>query len=268
VVWRQAAAARAIEVGGDLRALDEGPERVRRIVPPDARAGDHRRALGRGEERQCLLHRHRVRRQPRARAVEAGDLQRALVHAVAQDVPGELEEHRPRAAAQRDPEGLGQVERNQIRRRYPVGPLGDPVEEIHLLHLLEAAAALVELRRRTPEEDERRVGRVGVRHPGERVGHARARGDHRHADAAGDPRVCVRGMGGALLVAGVDDLDALLHQARVDRRDVEAGEGEDVPDPLLLEHSRHELPAGHHPHRPCLPPGAWAQAVVGLREVV
>src|SRR5262249_25865444 len=65
----------------------------------------------------------------------------------------------------------------------------------------------------------------------------------------GEARVGVGGGGRGGRRPGVDDLNALLHQPRVDRRDVQPGEGEDVPDPLLLEHPSHELPAGHHPHR-------------------
>ena len=122
------------------------------------------------------------------------------------------------------------------------------MEQIHLLHLLQRAAALVEDGRRAAQQNHRRAGRVRVRHAGERVGHARARGDHRHAHAARDPRIGIRGVRGGLLVAGVDDLDALLHAARVDGRHVQPREREDVPHALLLQHPRDELPASHHSH--------------------
>jgi hypothetical protein len=50
-------------------------------------------------------------------------------------------------------------------------------------------------------------------------------------------------VGGRLLVAGVDDADAFVEAAVVDRQDVAAAQGEDVVDPGLLQSPGDQLPA-------------------------
>ena len=87
-----------------------------------------------------------------------------------------------------------------------------------------------------------RAERVG--HPGHRVGRARPRRHHRAPGLAGDPRVTVGGMRGHLLVADIDDLDALVDATVVDVDDVAAAEREDHIDPLGLQRLGHQVTSG------------------------
>ena len=79
---------------------------------------------------------------------------------------------------------------------------------------------------------------------GDGVGGARAGGDDGAAGPAGDARVAVGGVGRDLLVADVDDLDALVDAAVVDVDDVAAAEGEDRVDALGLQGLRDQVAAG------------------------
>ena len=64
-----------------------------------------------------------------------------------------------------------------------------------------------------------------------------------HAGHAGQARPGVGGVGGGLLVADVDDADALVDAAVVDVDDVAAAEGEDRADALRLEGPGHQVAA-------------------------
>ena len=100
-------------------------------------------------------------------------------------------------------------------------------EERDLLGLLERAQPAQAERRRAADQEQRAPRRVRVGDTGDGVGDAGPGGDHGHADIAGEPRVGVAGMGARLLVAHVDDRDALGEAAVVDRQDVAAAERED-----------------------------------------
>ena len=66
-------------------------------------------------------------------------------------------------------------------------------------------------------------------------------GHQRHARPAGDARVAVGGVRRGLLVPHVDDADALVEAAVVDRHDVAAAEREDEVDALFGEGARDDL---------------------------
>ena len=98
------------------------------------------------------------------------------------------------------------------------------------------------------EDQDRGVRAPGVGDAGHAVGDAGPRSDRRDADAAGiAARPGVGGVHRRLLVAHVDDLDALVDAAVVEGHDVAAGEGEDDLDTGLLESAGRELTAvcGH-----------------------
>ena len=67
-----------------------------------------------------------------------------------------------------------------------------------------------------------------VRDRGHHVGDAWPRRHRAHAGPPGDARLPVGGMPGGLLVAHVDDANAFVEAAVVDRLDVAAAEGEEV----------------------------------------
>ena len=123
-----------------------------------------------------------------------------------------------------------------------VGPLRDGPDHVHVVHLLERAAAQVRERALAADHQDRAVRAPGVRDAGDAVGDAGAGGDDRAADLGGvQPAVRVGRVDGRLLVAHVDDLDALVERAVVDGHDVPAREREDAVDAGHLERARREL---------------------------
>jgi hypothetical protein len=100
-------------------------------------------------------------------------------------------------------------------------------------------------RRRSPEEDERRLREARVLERRERVRHARPGGDRRHARHAGQPRDGVRREDGRRLVPRVHDADAPRLRRGEDRRDVPAAEGEEEPDAVPDEDLGDEIAAAH-----------------------
>ena len=99
---------------------------------------------------------------------------------------------------------------------------------------MKGAAAGIEGGSSPAEEQERGAGGERVRHSGQSVGDAGARGDDRHAEATRQPCIGVGRVRRALLVPRVDDPDVLIDATGVDRRHVQAGEREDGRDPLCL----------------------------------
>ena len=117
-----------------------------------------------------------------------------------------------------------------------------------MIHLLERAAAEILEGTLAAEDEDRGVSAPGVRDAGDPVGHTGAGGDRRNADLAGiAARPGVGGVDGGLLVAHVDDLDAFVDAAVVERHDVAAREREDHFDFGRLECARREFSAvnGH-----------------------
>ena len=94
------------------------------------------------------------------------------------------------------------------------------------------------------DEQHRALGAEGVGDAGDGVGGARAGGDDRAAGLAGHARVAVGGVRGDLLMADVDDLDALVDAAVVDVDDVAAAEREDRVDALGLQRLGDQVAAG------------------------
>ena len=74
-------------------------------------------------------------------------------------------------------------------------------------------------------------------------------GHHRHAGPPGDARPAVGGMRGGLFVAHVDDADALVEAAVVDRHHVPAAKGEDERHLLGAQRARHQPSAVNGPHQ-------------------
>ncbi len=150
--------------------------------------------------------------------------------------------------------GLLDVFRNAFgvvaRRRI----LGNGLHEADVVHLLERAASKID--EGTLPADAENGGvraprvchtRYGIRHPGPRR-------HHRHADLAGiQPRPRVRRVGRRLLVAHVDDADALVQAAVVDGHDVPAAQRENALHARILQRTRNEFTAVRHDGFPLLP---------------
>jgi hypothetical protein len=87
---------------------------------------------------------------------------------------------------------------------------------------------------------------------------ARPGGERGDAGRARDLRPALRGEGRRLLVADVDDVDALLPAAVVDREDVAAREGEELRDAVGLERRAMSRP----PWRVCAADSACAMGAI------
>ena len=214
----------------------------------DRAAGHDHRPRGCRQQLARAIDERRISRLPRARPVRDGQRRFALLHSVGEHVPGHLQKDRSRAARQHGSERFREVRRNAIGRGNPVGPLGDPGEQVHLLHLLQRSLASVEAGRGAPEQEHGAARGIGIGDAGQRVGHARTRGDRADADSPGQPRRCVGGVRGRLLVPRVDDGDALFHAGGIDRSDVQPREGEEMAYALGLEHPHEELRTGRGSH--------------------
>ena len=110
--------------------------------------------------------------------------------------------------------------------------------------ILQPAHAVLGLRGLTADVQYRALRAERGRDPGDGVGAPRTGGGHHAPEPSGLARVAVRRMRRDLLVAHVDDLDALVDAAVVDVDDVAAAQGEDRVDPLAAKGLRDEVAAG------------------------
>ena len=108
------------------------------------------------------------------------------------------------------------------------GELRQRANERDVVDLLERPLPPPELRRASPEHDQRRVVLRRRRDRAHPVGHARPGGQRAHADRPGDLRPALGGERRRLLVADVDQLDSLGAAAVVDREQVAAREREQL----------------------------------------
>ncbi len=126
------------------------------------------------------------------------------------------------------------------------GELRDRRHHVDVRQVLQGAHLVLVQGALAADQQERALGAQRVGDAGDGVGRARAGGDDGTAGLAGDARVGVGGVRGDLLVADVDDLDALVDAAVVDVDDVAAAEGVDDVDPLRLQGLRDQVAAGDH----------------------
>ena len=158
------------------------------------------------------------------------------------DVHREVDEGGP--GVRRDGRGQRLVdERRDLGRRLGRRrQLGQRPHEGHVVELLQRALAPAH-RRGTAAEDEHRRAvllRRGDRaHP---VRHAGAGGQRSHAGLSGDLGPALGGEGGGRLVAHVDEVDALLAAAVVDREQMPAGQREELGHAVRLEALGHQPP--------------------------
>ena len=132
-----------------------------------------------------------------------------------------------------DPFGAGH------RRRE----LGDRLHHVDVRQVLQRAHPMLRERALAADQQHRALGAKRIGDAGHRVGRARTRGDHRASGLAGDPPVAVGGMRRDLLVAHVDNLDALVQAAVVDVDDMAAAQREDGLDALVLERLGNQVAA-------------------------
>ena len=158
-------------------------------------------------------------------------------------VEREVDERRPGVRRQRRGERLVDEARDLGRAPGRRGELGQRAHERDVVDLLQRALAPAH-RRRAPAEDEHR--RVVLLRRGDRahpVGHAGPGGQRGDAGLARDLRPALGGERRGRLVADVDDVDALLAAAVVDREEVAAREREELRHAVGLQAPGDEPPA-------------------------
>ena len=151
------------------------------------------------------------------------------------DVERVVEEGRPGRR------GAGEVERanrrlaDQLRLLDRLRRLRQRRDEREVVDLLEAARAPAHLGGAAAEDDDRGAVGAGAGDRAHPVGDAGAGGQRADAGRAGGLRPALGGERGRLLVADVDDRDALLAAAVVEAEEVPAGEREEVGDAARLQ---------------------------------
>ena len=110
--------------------------------------------------------------------------------------------------------------------------------------ILKPAHAVLGLRRLTADVQHRALGSERGRDAGDRVGAPRAGRGHHASEAAGLARVAIRRVRRDLLMAHIDDLDALVDASVVDVDDVAAAQREDGIDALALQGAGDEVTTG------------------------
>ena len=123
-----------------------------------------------------------------------------------------------------------------------IAVLGDGTDDTEMVHFLERTAAQVLERTLAAEDEDGRIGAPCIGDAGHTVGYTGAGSDGGDADLARvATRPGVRGVDCSLLMTDVDDLDALIDAAVVDRHDMAAGEREEGFDASLFESASREL---------------------------
>src|SRR3954468_10227875 len=250
VARRERAARGAVHIRRDVELADELDRLLVAARGPDLRAEQHARALGVDEDLREAVDVVGVADALRRRAVAArlarddGVLDR---HLVVEDVAADLEEDGARSAGHRLAEGHRAHVGGALGRHDVRGELRDRLHDVDVGQVLEGAHLVLVQRALAADQQERALRAEGVGDAGDRVGGAGAGGDDGAARLAGDARVRVGGMRGDLLVADVDDLDALVDAAVVDVDDVAAAEGVDHVDPLCLQGLGDQVAAGDQP---------------------
>ena len=86
----------------------------------------------------------------------------------------------------------------------------------------------------TREADDRTIGQTGATQAGHRVGQAATGSDTTDAGFAGHTGVAIRGIGGGLLVAHVDEFDAIISESGQNGEGMPAIHGKHILHVLLL----------------------------------
>src|SRR5918999_5083946 len=234
IARRQGAAGRAVHERGDVESADEVLRGLRAARSPHLAAEQHARPVGLDEYVRQAIDVVRI-----AGALGRGAVvarlrdDRALErHLGVEDVAPDLQIRGARRTRVCLAEGHGAHVRDALGGEDARRELRDRLHQVHVREVLQGAHAVLVERPLAADQEHRALGTQRVGDAGDRVGRARAGGDDRAAGPSRDARISVRCVRSNLLVANVDDLDALVDAAVVDVDDVPAAEGEDHVDPL------------------------------------
>ncbi len=235
----------------DPGLLDELPHLVPGLRPqnPAARADDRPlRLLDRVD--QCV-DRLRFGIGPRLqdRPAHIAPIDLVLFAFGVEHVAREIEIDRPRLAERRLLKSEIDLLRDAFEIVHPIGVFDLPFEAFDLVDLLEDLTAELADRARPADRDNRtaidqRVGEAGAEIEG-----CRAARRHAHARPLRHPRIGLRHVGRALLVACIDQADAFLDAARFGIEHRPAHDEEQILDALRLEAPGEDFITGQFGHR-------------------
>ena len=155
----------------------------------------------------------------------------------------EVDEAHTRRGADRRPQCLVDEPARVLGRLCGGGEAGQRRDERHVVDLLQRAHAPARRRCPAAEHHQRRLVLLRGGHRAHPVGDARARGQRGHPGHPGHLRPALGGEGRGLLVAGVDQPEALVAAAVIDGKQVAAGQRENRVDAAGLQ-SPGDEPAG------------------------
>jgi len=132
---------------------------------------------------------------------------------------------------------------NPLGMRDRARPLRDRAQDAHLVDRLERKLVVVGERTAPANQHHRDRVHEGIGDPGDRIGHARTRGDDGDAGTAGGARPSIGHVRGGLFVTGVDHAEVVARRGRVNRIEMPAVEGENFTHALAFERAHHHLAA-------------------------
>ena len=182
-------------------------------------------------------------------------------HLSVKDVAWNLQITRPGRTGEALPDRHGDHVGDALGGAHARRKLGDRRGNIHVRQVLQRTHLVLGQRTLPADVQHGALGTQRGGDAGERVGEPRPRrGDHA-AQTAGLARVAVRGVGGDLFMAHVDDADVVVDATVVGVDDVSAAEREDRVHACVREGRSHQVPAGYDAGIPALP----RQGVLGCR---
>jgi len=174
------------------------------------------------------------------------------LHRVLQHVFGQVDERRAGAAGGGDVERLTHHHRNVLRAHHQLVVLGDAARDADRVAFLERIGADRRRRNLAGDADHRNRVHICVAQRSHEVGRRGTAGDHRDARLAGDVRVTLGHVAGALFVAHENVADLRLDERVVRRENAAAGQSEHHFDVLVLERADERLGSGEFLFHFCL----------------
>ena len=247
IAGRQHATGGPVHVTGHVECLEQRRRGLVAAAGPHLGAQQHRRPLGPHQQLGQLLHVRGVAdglgRRTGAAALRHDGLVRR--HLAVEHVPGNLQVARTRRSGKALPRGHGHHIGNALRGPHARRELGDGGGDVHVRQVLQRAHLVLRESALPADVKHRALRPERGGDAGQRVGEARPGGGHHAAQPPRLPGVSVRRMGRHLLVAHVDDTNAVVDAAVVDVDDMAAAQGEDGVHALVLERGGHQMSARH-----------------------
>src|SRR5712692_2996184 len=181
----------------------------------------------------------------RAVSARRRDARLGEVDGAVEDVTRYFEERRTRSAVVAFAKSHGHHVGDALGAGDGRGELGDWLHHVDVRQILQRAHPMLGEWTLATDQKHRAFGAEGVRNAGHGVGGAGARRHDGASGLAANAPVAVGRVRRDLLMADIDDLDALVEASVVDVDDVAAAQREDDLDALVLERLGHQVTAGN-----------------------